>query len=532
MNEINLNKLKVAANQFYLNIDMDKPLMTDKEYDQLVMEYESNSGKSVKDLVDWDKALTIENLHEEPLVRTVVEDNDFELAIRNHIENEGNLDYYINLKYDGCGVKAIYRKGKLQRIQTTPDAEFGIVRTRTLWNLFPSTLKDETITSLRGELVVDANEYGELARNKANGLANSVHKPEEVSNEAFIRIYKVQFENESKYDFHKQREALSNLPSLYRIRKRPGGLSEPIEYTDLIFSSATHFVPEDTPTSTTVDFGNVSFQVDGVVLYTEKEARAFKFYFTSSAITTVKEVIYNQKQNGSYAAVLLLEPIVLNDKNIQKVTAGSITKLVEEGFGIGAKVKVILANLVIPKIVEVIEPSYDFNFPKCKCGYQMSDSDVYGATLKCGNKEEACIDKVEKWLPEAIRWINEEDLFREAGSTNMYECMLASPEWFFHILHVDRWDPMKKLKEDYDVVHWALDMANLFNSEINDKSFDTFMEMIDEAFHFSDLQYETMEINVKSAFTVIVKLFEIGLPEIKRLNDIPQEEWNLNTNID
>lgn len=532
MNGELINKLKLACNQFYLSKYLDQPVISDKEFDTLRSEWESLSGKSVKTLVEWESKLTIENLPEEPLDKTIVEDNDFKTALEEWMADETpdvNQLYYLTPKYDGCGIKAIYKDGVLQRVQSTPDEEFGIIRTKAFWNLFPQKLDDKSITALRGEVLVDCLEYGELSRNKANGLANSEKMDDEVENEAFIRIYKVQFIDSTEYDYDRQDLALRSLPIISMKRNRPCGDGEYHDCDDIVFAPTHRLSLNTLPNKTLTVFSDGSrFQVDGVVLYSTSYSHAFKFYYTDCAITTVKDITYNQKSNGSYAAVINIDPVTLNDKYIQNVSSGGINNMIGLSdnspgkFGIGAKVKVILANLTIPKIIEVLEESNNYNFPKCSCGYQMTEDDVYGATLKCGNKG-VCSDKVNKWLKEVAEWIYYDDLFKDTCKS-VKDCMHTTPEWFGYVLHIDRWDSFDKYLNNHPKDEVAGNLIRCFNNKYfpNDE-FDfelglcRFKHWVEEIYKMSDLQKSNMEINIASGYEVLNKLYNMTWDEIYHL---------------
>ena len=68
-------------------------------------------------------------------------------------------------------------------------------------------------------------------------------------------------------------------------------------------------------------------------------------------------------------------------------SAGSVGKVVSKNITPGAEVSIILANSTIPMVGDVFSPGNgDYQWPTCSCGYTMSEKDVYGSLLKCGNK--------------------------------------------------------------------------------------------------------------------------------------------------
>lgn len=518
MDKIKLDKLKVAANQFYLNLYTDQPSISDKEYDQLVDEYKAEGG-DVKSLIEFDSEnIVMESLIEEPLDKERVEDNNFKDAITKAILKygssfESDAFGYINPKYDGCGIKAIYYNGRLQRIQSTPDETFGILRTEAFWNLFPHELEDKSIIALRGEVLVDATIYGELARNKANGLTNSKYKTEEVESECFIRIYKVQFKDETSTKANvRQKIALDNLPIIFAKRDRKGYLG----VRDAVFAPATRLPlqvisNEMKPFVTEYD---ATFQMDGLVLYNQDIVKGFKFYYTQSATTEVTNVIWNQKDNGSFAAVVEFNGVELGDKWIERASSGGVNNLMgvsdnsPGAMGIGAEVKVILANTTIPKIIEVMKPSDNFNWPTCGCGYKLSEKDIFGSVLKCQNKG-VCSDKYKRWKPQLIQWIL--DMNWDGSVSDM---ITEHPIWFCWSLFIDRWDPESKWNPNPEFNDQKI-TAEAWHKAINDNDIEGLKNMIANSFNISDLQWDTLEVNIATSIKILSDIYRMNNNELK-----------------
>ena len=82
----------------------------------------------------------------------------------------------------------------------------------------------------------------------------------------------------------------------------------------------------------------------------------------------------------------MIEPVKINGCIVKKPSAGSVGKMVKKNVTPGATVGIIMANSTIPMIGDVFSPGNgDFQWPSCGCGYKMSEKDVYGSLLKCGN---------------------------------------------------------------------------------------------------------------------------------------------------
>lgn len=502
-----IEKLKIAVNQFYLKKYMDKPLMTDREFDLLRYDYEHEYG-SVKQLIEWDPGLISEiNLPEAPLEKVICE-GEFKPDIIHSLESDSvnKPSFYLTYKYDGCGIKAYYRNGVLYKIQSTPDEEYGIIRTKAFWNLFPHKLQDKSITCLRGEVLVDFNVYGQLSRNQANGFTNSQYLEEEVENQCFIRIYKVQYSDSDTYDYDRQKATLDSLPNINLTRTRLVSPDKSESVNDLVFSSAYRFSIDECPTQVFEEELGHKFQIDGVVLYTDSYCKAFKFYYTEFAIIKITNINWGYNDwNGSYIPVAEFEPVILNDKSISRCTCSGVPNMVDLGIGIGAEVKLILSNLTIPKIIEVIKPSSDFNYPKCECGYQLSYSDLYGSVLKCGNQD-ICKPRYDFFKHKIANLINTQ--YKDYSLRSIIE---NNPFLPVEVLGIDRFNPQNKFKgynNESDKLWFINDMYELI---LTGDSID-FNNKFLKWYNCSDLQYENARLNfnnVLKAFKDIISEFKI-----------------------
>jgi len=535
------DELKAAANAFYLNKGYSDLLNDDAKYDALAKQFEEETGESVKFLVDWPDQLVVDNEPEEALEKDIVRDNNLKGAViemftQNGLAHKyGGRPYqYANLKYDGGGIKLVYDKnGRLQRVQSTPDEKLGIIRTEQFWDIVPHQIPAELgIKCIRGEVLVDAGVYGKLARNKANGLINSTVNQDEIPREAFIRWYKLTY-FDGNWSLQRQMKDTWNIPDIKMERERRTDYDSDHlgRFTDQVFIHAEYLDENDMPWDAiwTENGTGHKFQVDGIVVYTDAVGiRGKKFYFTDSAITTVLDVQWNQQSNGSYAAVLKLDPVTIDEKFVKQVSSGGVRNMMglsdnsPGAMGIGAKVRVILANTTIPKIVEVLQESNEFNWPTCKCGYKMDENDCYGSTLKCGNKD-VCCDKVEKWLPEVAQWFIDETSWGELDPIfSVLDAMRKSPQWFGYVFHIDRWDPYDQFKHGEDNYYVSSGASRADGEYLHNEIIDSFkstpgkkiaLEELEKwctkMFNFSELQWENLLINMASGLEVLVKLSEM-----------------------
>lgn len=363
-----LHVLKVNAYRHYLDNDLDPsvPWYSDKEYDEL----EKKLGVKGISLVDFGDQ-KIRNNNVEKKMKKITGVEDFEKEVRDTLFKL-NCKYFINYKYDGSAIRAEYRNGKLDRIKSTPDEETCLDVTDKFRNFFPEEV-DEDIVSIRGEVITDPKEFGQKARNKANGLLCSKYLTDEINLYAQVRVYNLEFKD-GEYNFMRLYNSLNKLQNTDKFK-----VAERLKNSEIPTSSIV------------VSPSGDSVLVDGIVVYSEKEFFAIKFYFTDIQQTTIKDVYwgYNEK-NGSYTPTYIIDKVELNEKSIKKVATGGVANMLKIG-GIGTKVYVILSKMTIPKVYtnetyKIENKTEDYGNHVCACGNPLDlINDCYGSTLKCSD---------------------------------------------------------------------------------------------------------------------------------------------------
>ena len=165
---------------------------------------------------------------------------------------------------------------------------------------------------------------------------------------------------------------------------------------DNIISLGPDFVNKDiwkTDTGTFLIDGLVAYTIGGVCI------KAFKYKDAGRGeFAEVLGIRWNNqilKGKDSWSANALITPVLIRGSKCTKPSVGSIRKMVDTGLSKGAKVTIILANSTIPQVSKVIKKGdLNFEFPICSCGYKMSEKDIFGALLKCGNP--FCSERLER----------------------------------------------------------------------------------------------------------------------------------------
>lgn len=381
--------------------------MTDDEFDTLEKRAIVEDKFYVRDyvLTTYLTGTRTQNRYIEKIKKFKVEPGHTMLEAMKLSASELGIPYnelYCDLKYDGSSI-AIYldpTNGKPLRIVTVGNLNidnFGVDQTVKLIDLIPKKFPIG-IKAIQCEALLNLEHLGginpDTARQKANGLINSKYRSDEVSDLLTLRAYRYY----SDYPLGDYRAVLRSLgvvqnPLDGHITFAP---AQVLTLQELIDYGQDYTETDQTRTDTGV------FLNDGWVLYSSagKCIRALKYpgagSGTEAITTTVRAIQWNNqsvKGKDSWSANVIVDPIQVRGYTIKKPSAGSVKKLITKNITPGSVVTIILANSTIPMVGDVKKPGNgDYMWPTCSCGYRMSQSDVYGSLLKCGNP--MCSDRL------------------------------------------------------------------------------------------------------------------------------------------
>ena len=396
--------------------------MDDSTFDELEKRAIEEDGFYARDYVynTYLKGTKTKNEYIEKIKKEKVEGKTMLEAI---LEKEASLGkLYCDLKYDGSSV-ALYidpRTGEFKRAVTVGNQNldnFGVDSTAKLWKHVPHRFP-KGIVAIQCEALIDLNHLPpgidpEKARQKANGLITSKYLQDEVDEYLTLRAYRyytadsVDGKAISSLDY---REVLGSFETIRSASGRIMFAPADVFTTEELAKNPGYCESDRTQTSTGL------FLNDGWVLYNSGGVcvGALKYAFAGGESdgvikTTVRSIKWNDqtaKGKDSWAANVIVDPVIVHGIKIVKPSAGSVGKLVRNKISPGAEVSVILANSTIPQVSECFKPgNEDYQFPVCACGYHMSASDIYGARLKCGNPRCSVREgRMEKYLRSVSDW--------------------------------------------------------------------------------------------------------------------------------
>ncbi len=288
----------------------------------------------------------------------------------------------LSWKLDGLTIVLTYQGGKLEKAVTRGNGEVGEVITanaKTFLNL-PMNIPFPGRLVLRGEAVISYSDFekinaqipeeGEKYKNPRNLCSGSVRQ---LSSEITARR-NVQF-----YAFHlveavlgeEQQDFQNSRLAQFRFLSEQG------------FAVVEHMpVEEDTILSAIEDFERriekYDIPSDGLVLtyddiaYGESLGRTAKFPRHSIAFkwadelveTTLLDVEWSPSRTGLINPVAVFEPVELEGTTVSRASVHNVSVVRALRLGIGDRVTVYKANMIIPQIAENLTGSDTLEIPK------------------------------------------------------------------------------------------------------------------------------------------------------------------------
>ena len=401
--------------------DLDEPLVDDAEYDSLMRELvdiemrhpslkvEDSPSERVGGTVS---ATFSEVAHEPPMLSlgNVFSDgelNDFHNRCMKNIGTE-DIEYSIELKYDGLAIEVLYEEGKLVTASTRGNGRVGEDVTANVSTIgsIPLFLDGEKIPSLlsvRGEVFMAQSEFEALNRareeageqpfaNPRNAAAGSLRQLNPaVTAERRLRVFFYSIGRvEGRGEVNSQREAFSLMKEL----NIP--VAENITYGDL--TAARKFYERFRDTRYELDY-----DIDGIVIKVNDFSLQKKLGATSKAprwatawkfppregVTLLESVDLQVGRTGIVTPVANLTPINIGGVIVKRATLHNFAEVRRLGIEAGDLVTVVRSGDVIPKILSVAakgdggETSPIKEPDRCPvCGSELAREDIY---LRCEN---------------------------------------------------------------------------------------------------------------------------------------------------
>ena len=264
-------------------------------------------------------------------------------------------DVWIQPKVDGVAVTLVYRQGRLSQVISRGDGALGQDWSTSARKIpgIVQQLPEPIDLVLQGELYWRLNDHVQSARgglntrSKVAGMMNRQHLSDTEA--AHIGLF-VWAWPEGPPSFTERLAALARwgFPDSQRY-------SQPVRHINDAAHWRTYWYDHPLP-----------FASDGVVLHQAMRAPAERWktstpywavawkYPISQALALVRKVRFNIGRTGRITPILELEPVRLDDRQIARVSVGSLKRWQALDIRPGDQVSISLAGQVIPRLDQVI----------------------------------------------------------------------------------------------------------------------------------------------------------------------------------
>lgn len=396
--------LRDASRAYYQE---DREIMSNFEYDRLyeeLQELEKKTGTvlagSPTVTVGYEAVDELpKERHETPML-SLDKTKDVEV-LRSFLGDQKTL---ISWKLDGLTVVLTYREGKLEKAVTRGNGEVGEVITNNarVFRNIPLNIPYKGELVLRGEAVISYRDFERINeeiedadaryKNPRNLCSGSVRQlNNEITAARNVRFYAfalvqargVDFDNSREQQFRWLAEQGFDVVE-YRVAYRD-------TLDDVIRYFADRIADFDIPSD-----GLVALYDD--IAYGDSLGRTAKFPRNSFAFkwkdelreTRLLEIEWSASRTGLINPVAVFEPVELEGTTVSRASVHNLSILKSLKLGIGDRITVYKANMIIPQIAENLTCSGNLKIPEtCPvCGGATKINGVNGVeTLYCTNPD-------------------------------------------------------------------------------------------------------------------------------------------------
>ena len=393
--------LNKAAKSYYQD---NNSIMSDMEYDRLYDELEileKTEGIVLSDSptvrVGYEVLGNLEKVRHESRMLSLDKTKDVEKLKEFLGNNKGVLSW----KLDGLTVVLKYKNGELFQALTRGNGEVGedITHNARVFKNIPLKINYENELVLRGEAVIsfkdfeiinetlDENEKYKNPRNLCSGTVRQLNS--EIAAKRNVCFIAFSLVSEVDADFNDSKnEKMKWLESIgFQIVESKLVDSDSVEEAVFDFEKNVG-MNEFASDGLVLTYDSVSLSESlGTTAKFPKDSIAFKWK-DETAETTLTNIIWNTSRTGLINPIAVFEPVELEGTTVNKASLHNLSIVENLELGIGDRITVYKANMIIPQVAENITKSNTFEIPE-KCAVCGGETQIVkmkdGKALKCIN---------------------------------------------------------------------------------------------------------------------------------------------------
>lgn len=413
-------------NALYYN--SESPVISDEEYDRLfhiLKELETKFGvvdaasptQSIAVLVGnqfqkWThkyRMLSLDNTYDEADIL------DFDKRIKNILKNDSDIEYCIEVKFDGLGIALTYENGKLVRALTRGNGIEGEDVTINAMQIasIPKHITLKENIEIRGEVVMPIAAFQELNIRRQNAGEKLFANPRNAASGSLRQLdWEVTKSRNLEFYAYSFPDIENDIDFAQKL-----WIDTYVKYTELLislgFKSSVYFKLVKNERELATEIHRLTehrpvfpYEIDGLVLkmnnlnrwqdlgMTEHHPRyAIAYKFPAQYVRTkLQDIEHSTGRTGIVTPVAILEPVNVTGVTVSRATLHNYDELRAKDIMIGDNVFIVRAGEVIPEVVSVISEARDgsqkvieipTHCPSCQTPLTQ---DVWKVAIYCPNR--------------------------------------------------------------------------------------------------------------------------------------------------
>lgn len=376
--------LQRASKAYYQE---DREIMSNREYDEFydeLVRLEEESGTvltgSPTVTVGYEAVDELpKEAHESPMLS--LDKTKEREALRSFIGDRKTL---LSWKMDGLTIVLTYREGELYKAVTRGNGVIGEVVTNNarVFDNIPLKIPYKGELILRGEAIITYSEFEKINRqiedvdakykNPRNLCSGSVRQlNNQITANRHVRFYAFALVRAEQVDFEN-----SNQKKMEWLRDQGFEVTEYRVVTGETLDEAMEYFADKVKENDFPSDGLVALYDD--IAYGESLGRTAKFprnayafkWADEMADTTLEAIEWSPSRTGLINPVAIFTPVELEGTTVSRASVHNISIMRKLELGIGDKIRVYKANMIIPQIEENLTRSGVKDIPTCcpACG--------------------------------------------------------------------------------------------------------------------------------------------------------------------
>ena len=316
----------------------------------------------------------------------------------------GSQKGLLSWKLDGLTIVLTYDNGQLQKAVTRGNGEVGEIITNNarVFKNVPVTIPFKGKLVLRGEAIITYSDFERIneqipeadakyknPRNLCSGsvrqLNNEITAQRNVHFFAFtlVSAQDVDFDNSRQRQFEWLKDQGFSVVEYKMVTKDT--ILDTIEWFEKTI--VTNDFPSD---GLVILYDDIAYGDSlGRTAKFPRNAMAFK-WTDETAETTLREIEWSASRTGLINPVAVFDPVELEGTQVSRASVHNISIVESLKLGIGDRIKVFKANMIIPQIAENLTQSGNLEIPEVRpvCGGKTQIKQVNDVkTLYCINED-------------------------------------------------------------------------------------------------------------------------------------------------